>query len=196
MDLKTRFHESCENLCSKLSTLQLSLESKQFSEREDVNVDLSNSLESVVTALKVLKEFILEMNNLSTNETVESKQQKELEKQLVDVKVLLANALSRKEELCSSLSSLKKIQSQDGKTSCSTVGSWQVFGSFKGMNTENQLKGDFNRRAKLAEDRAVAACEATKRTRAHLEELQTALRKEQERTNELVKSLDELEESW
>lgn len=112
----------------------------------------------------------------------------------MNVKVLLAVALSRREELYSSLSGLKKKQSQDGKSTNSN--SWQVFGSFRGMKVETQMKDDLSRRTKLAEDRASAAREATKRTRAHLAELEAALRKEQERTNELVKSLDELEERW
>ncbi|GJD12564.1 hypothetical protein Gasu2_66400 [Galdieria sulphuraria] len=195
MDLKSYFHETCEALCSKLSTLQLCLGFKQSPVKDDASEDLASNLESVVAALQDLKDCILEMSNLSTDEVVDSNQQRELEKQLVDVKVLLAIALSRKEELCLCLSGLKKRQSQDGK-SIGNTSSWQVFGSFKGMNTENQLKDDFSRRTKLAEDRVMAAREAVNRTRAHLEELQKALCKEQERTKELMKCLDDFEERW
>jgi myosin heavy subunit len=190
LDLKGRFHEACKAVASTLTELESCLENESSPEEENnVRTDLETSLESVLSSLENLKSVLEELHDLARSEVIRTNQQRELEQQLIEAKVLLADALSRREELSLSLSSLKKRQSQDGKTS----GSWQIFGSFRGMNTDNQVKDDFSRRVKLAEDRVVAALGATKRTRENLEELQAALQREEERTKELVKSLDELE---
>jgi len=143
LDLKGRFHEACKAVASTLTELESCLENESSPEEENnVRTDLETSLESVLSSLENLKSVLEELHDLARSEVIRTNQQRELEQQLIEAKVLLADALSRREELSLSLSSLKKRQSQDGKTS----GSWQIFGSFRGMNTDNQVKDDFSRR--------------------------------------------------
>eukprot|EP00166_Cyanidium_caldarium_P002778 ctg_273.g156 len=200
---KQRFLEDCETVVANFNSVY---NVKQQNQREAFTV----LVRTLVASLKQLRILLDELDSLISSFEEESKsdvsRQREvsvdssnsvlfrlkslckLEKSLVEGKLLLADALSKREEVLSKISSMKRKSkdSGDGKI---------TFGSYKGSSFESQLTDDSVRRLKSLQDRALASEETVRRAR-HLAELQALLVKEQEKTNEILQRLEELEASW